>query len=117
MSFASLHFAIFLPLVVLGYFHLPTRFRWILLLIASWYFYAVWSPVFLLLLLYSTLASWLGGFAIAGARARRAAKTWLWVAVVAIIAPLFLFKYVNFVNEQLAELLALPRARAVDITL
>jgi D-alanyl-lipoteichoic acid acyltransferase DltB (MBOAT superfamily) len=115
MSFASLHFAVFLPLVVLGYFHLPLRFRWLLLLVASWYFYACWEPIFLLLLLYSTAASWAGGFAIAGASTRRAAKAWLWVAVVAIVAPLFLFKYFNFVNAQLATLLALHEPRAFNI--
>jgi D-alanyl-lipoteichoic acid acyltransferase DltB (MBOAT superfamily) len=116
MSFASLHFAIFLPLVVLGYFYLPARFRWFLLLAGSWYFYATWEPIFLLLLLYSTLASWGGGFLIAGSASRRGAKTWLWVSVAAVLAPLFLFKYFNFVNAQLASLLGLHEPRVFNVT-
>ena len=116
MSFASLHFAVFLPLVVLGYFHLPERFKWRLLLAASWYFYASWEPIFLLLLLFSTVASWVGGFLIAGSASRRSARAWLWAAVGAVLAPLILFKYFNFINAQLAELFAMHRPRVVDVT-
>ena len=116
MSFASLHFAIFLPLVVLAYFYLPGRFKWPLLLAASWYFYASWEPIFLLLLLYSTVASWVGGSLIAGSDSRRNAKAWLWISVAAVLAPLVLFKYFNFINAQLAELLALHRPRVFDVT-
>lgn len=40
MLFNSWQFLIFFPVVALLHFIIPYRFRWILLLIASYYFYA-----------------------------------------------------------------------------
>ena len=39
MLFNSLHFAVFFPVVVLLYFVLPFRARWVWLLASSFYFY------------------------------------------------------------------------------
>ena len=43
MLFNSFEFMIFFPLVVIGYFLLPPRFRWAFLLGASYYFYMCWK--------------------------------------------------------------------------
>ena len=55
MLFNSLEFLVFFPVVVGLYFATPHRFRWALLLAASYYFYASWRPEYLLLIVASTL--------------------------------------------------------------
>lgn len=52
MVFNSLEFLIFYPAVLILYFLVPTKFRWILLLAASYYFYLSWNVelVFLIVL-------------------------------------------------------------------
>ncbi len=55
MIFNSLHFALFFPTVVLLHFLVPMRYRWVLLLAASYYFYMAWKPIYAVLLVASTL--------------------------------------------------------------
>ena len=50
MSFNSIHFFIFFPLVTITYFVIPRKKRWIWLLFSSYYFYMSWNPKYLLLL-------------------------------------------------------------------
>ena len=61
MLFNSIDFLIFFPIVTLLYFLIPYRFRYIWLLIASYYFYMAWNPVFVLLMFASTFISYIGG--------------------------------------------------------
>ncbi|HRZ39470.1 MAG TPA: MBOAT family protein, partial [Candidatus Omnitrophota bacterium] len=50
MLFNSPQFIIFFPIVVLLYFLCPYRFRWVLLLCASYYFYMCWEARYALLM-------------------------------------------------------------------
>ena len=50
MLFNSLEFCVFFPIVVFLYLILPARVRYIWLLIASYYFYMSWNPVYALLI-------------------------------------------------------------------
>ena len=43
MIFNSFEFLIFFPIVLFLHFVLPTKIRWIALLIASYYFYISWK--------------------------------------------------------------------------
>ena len=61
MLFNSLHFLMFFPIVTLIYFIIPQKIRYVWLLIASYYFYIAWNPVFSLLMLASTFISYIGG--------------------------------------------------------
>jgi alginate O-acetyltransferase complex protein AlgI len=38
MLFNSIHFVFFLPVVIVLYYLIPHRFRWLMLLLASYYF-------------------------------------------------------------------------------
>ncbi|MFC1707552.1 hypothetical protein ACFL59_12185, partial [Planctomycetota bacterium] len=51
MLFTSIAYAIFLPVVLLLYFALPNRWRWALLLAASYLFYMWWRADFALLIM------------------------------------------------------------------
>ncbi|HEY9871460.1 MAG TPA: MBOAT family O-acyltransferase, partial [Candidatus Obscuribacterales bacterium] len=94
MLFNSFQYLVFLPIVLLLYWCTPARLRPALLLLASYFFYASWNPIFLLLIIGMTVANWLFGFVIAWARATK--KFWLVLALVANIATLGYFKYSNF---------------------
>ena len=61
MVFNSVQFLIFLPVVLLVCFGLPKRIRYIWLLAASYYFYACWNARYALLLLLSTITTYLCG--------------------------------------------------------
>ena len=52
MSFVSLEFIIFAALVVPLFFWMRQNLRWLLLLGASYLFYAYWQPIYLLLILF-----------------------------------------------------------------
>lgn len=61
MSFTSLGFLCFLPAVTALYWLCPRRWRWAVLLAASYGFYMSWAPWTGLLLAGATLLSWLAG--------------------------------------------------------
>jgi len=62
MVFASLEFiTIFLPLFLILYSLVSSKFKNTVLLLSSWVFYGWWSPVFLILFMGLTLNGWLGG--------------------------------------------------------
>lgn len=61
MLFNSTQFLIFFPIVVLLYYVIPKKFRYIWLLISSYYFYMGWNPRYALLLLFSTAVTYVSG--------------------------------------------------------
>ena len=54
MLFNSIQFALFLPIVFALYWLTPQRFRWALLLAASYYFYMSWNAKYIVLILLTT---------------------------------------------------------------
>ena len=58
MSFTTVQYALFLPLVVALHWVLPRRLRTPLLLVASYVFYASWAWRFCLLLAFTTTVDW-----------------------------------------------------------
>jgi D-alanyl-lipoteichoic acid acyltransferase DltB (MBOAT superfamily) len=103
MLFNSLQFYIFFPIVVLGYFLLPHRARWIWLLAASCYFYIAFVPVYILILCFTILVDFVSGIIIEKSQGRRR-KVFLTLSIVANIGALAFFKYFNFLNESLASI-------------
>lgn len=106
MLFNSYEFLVFFPAVVLIYFLLPHRARTVFLLIASYYFYMCWSPVYALLMAFSSLVTWLSGILIEHTRKKHPEKEGtgkLWVALSFIInlSILFFYKYFNFIVTDL----------------
>ena len=64
MTFTSFHFVVFFPLVILLYYLLPARYRWMLLLAASAFFYWVFSWQCLALLFGMSVLNYLIGLRI-----------------------------------------------------
>ena len=122
MLFNSWQFAVFFVIVFFSYFALPHRFRWILLLIASYYFYMSWNPELVVLISGVTLETYLAARMISTpGRSQRARKAILAVSVTIPLLLLFFFKYFNFFAGAVAEALtriSIPvRSPALDIIL
>jgi D-alanyl-lipoteichoic acid acyltransferase DltB (MBOAT superfamily) len=106
MLFNSLHYLIYLPIVVSLYFALPHKWRWLLLLIASYYFYMCWKAEYAVLMVISTLLAYTSGLGISRSENPRVRKAWLWGCISILLTILFTFKYFNFVNNSLHAILA-----------
>ena len=61
MLFNSVDFLIFFPITVLIYFIVPAKLKNFWLLAASYYFYMCWNPEYALLILFSTVITYLCG--------------------------------------------------------
>lgn len=104
MVFNSFAFLIFFPVVAAVYYLLPLKGRNVWLLVASYFFYMYWSPVYGLLLLYSTAASYAGGIAISRAKTSAAKKTSLAICLIMCFSPLIYYKYANFIMGSVNDL-------------
>ncbi len=107
MLFNSFHYLWFFPLVVLLYYLLPHRARWVLLLLASYYFYMCWNPVLIVLIVFSTAVNFFFSLKIDGAKTKRRRKRFLWLSVAVNFGLLFVFKYLIFVSDSLSVLFGL----------
>lgn len=99
MLFNSWHFVAFFPVVCGLYFICPYHKRWLLLLIASYYFYMCAIPGYALVLLASTGVDYFLGIKIADSEQQAAKRRWLWASVAMNLGVLFGFKYFNFFSE------------------
>ena len=111
MVFSSLTFLfLFLPLSVLLYYLLPWRgYRNMLLLAFSLVFYAWGEPQYILLMLLSSLAAYLGGLLLEHWKNRpRARKITFWITTALVISNLLIFKYLNFFCDNLSAVLGIP---------
>jgi alginate O-acetyltransferase complex protein AlgI len=108
MLFNSFEYAVFFAVVLFVYFRLPVRPRWPILLIASYIFYMGWQPLFVLLLMFSTVVDFVGGVVIDTAKSKLARRLALVTSVSINVALLAFFKYYNFfatnVNEAASTL-------------
>lgn len=106
MLFNSFSFAIFLPIVFVVYWTVPHRVRWILLLIASYYFYMSWNVKYVILILFTTVVSYTASRLIEKNYSYIWNKIFLYAAIVSCIGVLFFFKYFNFFSESINRLFA-----------
>lgn len=105
MLFTSFNFLVFFPTVLVLYFLLPQKFRWVFLLLASYYFYINIKPVYALLLAGVTFTTYLFTNLIAKTSSERRKRQLLIADIIITLLPLFFFKYFNFVNEGVFVLL------------
>ena len=96
MAFTSYIYLIFVPLVLLCFYLTIHRFRWIVLLVASYSFYMFYKPEFGLIILSSTFICWITSILIAGTANKQKRKFLLIIGIVGDAGILFTFKYYNF---------------------
>ncbi|MBN2681765.1 MAG: MBOAT family protein [Bacteroidales bacterium] len=105
MLFNSLEYVIFLPAVILLYYLTPWKLRWILLLFASYYFYACWRVEYLGLIAFSTLIDYYAARKMGKIDEKKRRKPWLVLSLFTNIGLLFFFKYYNFASESYVVLI------------
>ena len=105
MLFNSFPFLLFFLIVTPLYYLTPHRGRWLLLLIASCYFYASFIPAYLLILFAIIIIDYIAGRCIEPATGKRR-KAFLLLSLVANLGTLALFKYYNFFIGNINHLLA-----------
>ena len=107
MLFNSFEFLIFFPIVCLIYFLLnKNKFQNPFLLIASYYFYMNWKPIYAFLILTSTIVTFFCGFFVGRYKEDKIKKKlFLFISLVINFSILFLFKYYNFINESVWEVM------------
>ena len=110
MLFNSINFLIFFPIVVLIYFVLPHKTRWVWLLVSSYYFYMSWNPKYVLLLTASIVITFFTGLMIdktnklSDERKKTfLRKLWVFLSFFLNLAILFFFKYFNFVFDSMSR--------------
>lgn len=104
MLFNSLEFLIFFPIVIALYFAISPKYRWILLLVASYYFYMCWNYKYIILIAFSTLVDYFAAIYMSRAGTKNRKKFFLYLSLVSNLGLLFFFKYFNFFGENINEL-------------
>lgn len=107
MSFVSVVFCLFLPVVFAAHY-LARNHRWqnTVLLIASYLFYGWWDYRFCGLLLAGSLIDYWAAQGIASSKTPRARKLFLLVSLIGNLGLLGFFKYFNFFTDSLVTLIA-----------
>ena len=111
MLFNSVDFMLFFPIVLLIYFIVPKKIRYIWLLAASYYFYMNWNPVYVLLLLGVTAITYvcsifIGKIKTSSIKKHSIRKVFLCGGIVINLIILFYYKYFGFLIENLNRLFA-----------
>jgi alginate O-acetyltransferase complex protein AlgI len=105
MTFNSLNYFLFLPVVYLVFYAVGERARWCVLLAASLLFYAAFRvPYLLAVLALVTLTSYCFGLWLDQASSPRTRRLLLWCGVAVNVAILVLMKYLPFLAENLRAL-------------
>lgn len=95
MLFNTLHFLLFLPCIIGLYYLVPNKLRWILLFLASCYFYMVFYPPYILILFVVILIDYVCGLMMEKKEGFRK-KLFLLLSIIGNIGILGYFKYSNF---------------------
>lgn len=105
MIFNSVHFIFFFIATTILYYALPHRFRWAFLLAISCYFYMVFRPIYILILAGTIVVDYVAGLFLESTTNPRRKKIFLVASIIANVGVLAVFKYYNFINDNLTELL------------
>lgn len=110
MLFNSLDFLIFLPIIFFLYWFVTKnnlKFQNLLLLVASYYFYACWDWRFLFLLMFSTFLDYYTGLKMQNTIVISRKKFWFWLSIIVNLGFLGVFKYYNFFAKSFVEVLSI----------
>ncbi len=103
MVFNSLHFLVFFGIVTSAYFLLAHRFRWMLLLGASCYFYIASQPIYLGILGFTIVVDYFAGIYLERFEGRTK-KLFLAFSLLANVGVLAVFKYYGFIVTNISHL-------------
>ncbi len=106
MLFNSYEYLLFFPIVIIIYYLIPkVNLRVLFLVIASYYFYTCWNPIYLFLILISTATDYLIGIFIYKSSTEIRRKLLLILSLTVNLGILFYYKYYNFLGENVELLI------------
>ena len=114
MLFNSIPFLIFFPIVAGLYLLLPKKIKPMWLLLASYYFYMSWNYKYVVLILFTTLVTYVAGLLIGKADALPKKKLFLTLGLVLNFGLLFFFKYFGFFLENVSRILSVFKIGVID---
>ncbi|MEO6393107.1 MAG: MBOAT family O-acyltransferase [Pyrinomonadaceae bacterium] len=108
MSLTSGGYLVFLALVFFAHWLLAgsRRLRVLFLLLASYYFYALWNPKFLILLFAISTVDFLTSLGMGRSEKPGVRKLLLFISIFTDLGALFVFKYFNFFSNSTANVMA-----------
>ena len=104
MLFNSIEFWGFFAIVFASAFLVPRKTRWLVLLLASYFFYGYWKREYLLLLALPTLVSYFSARGMAAAPPGRRRRLWLAMGLIVSLGLLFVFKYLDLFRQAVHDL-------------
>ncbi len=114
MSFNSFQFLVFFPIVVILYYAIPKKIRPIWLVIASYYFYMSWNAKYAVLILTSTIITYLSGILL-GKAEKVSSRKWIVAgSFITNLGILVMFKYFAFFLSNLNKVLGILHVSAID---
>ena len=114
MLYNSFSFLLFFPIVATFFFLLPHKIRQGYLLVVSYFFYMNWSPTYSLFLVFVTLVSYVGAQILqkfCESDNDKLRRVVLASTLLLCFSGLFIFKYLNFLNDSLWGLFSLMGIR------
>ncbi|MCI7443880.1 MAG: MBOAT family protein [Clostridium sp.] len=117
MSFDSITFILFMTIVFIIYWFINNKYRWILLLIASYYFYLSWDVKGIFLIISTTILSYSSAILMEKINEKEKRKLVLFFTLLIALGILFFFKYFNFFNNVLGEILKIFSIKFHPMTL
>ena len=106
MIFNSFNFIVLFPLIFLLYYAIPAKYckaRNMFLLLVSYLLYLQWKPVYVLILLGVTAATYYSALLVEKAKRPKRILT---AGVLLALLPLAFFKYFNFINDSISDALS-----------
>lgn len=99
MSFTSFEYLLFFAIACFVYFIIPKKTKNYWLLACSYYFYMCWNPKYALLMLFSTIITYISGLLIGKSNNYKKKKIWVFLSFFINIGILVVFKYYTFLID------------------
>ncbi|MBR3468577.1 MAG: MBOAT family protein [Lachnospiraceae bacterium] len=96
MQFNSVQFLVFFPIVVGIYFLIPKKFKYLWLLVTSYFFYMSWNAKYALLIAFSTIITYLAGLFLGKTDDKKKKNLIVAASFTVNLGILAFFKYFDF---------------------
>ncbi|MCL4164560.1 UNVERIFIED_CONTAM: hypothetical protein GTU68_024768, partial [Idotea baltica] len=103
----SIQFVYFFTVVLTVFFLSPYKWRWLVLLISSYYFYMSWNVDYVFLILFTTVVSYIAALKISNTDSKSKKQLYLTISVISSLGVLFFYKYFNFFGSSLNDFFGL----------
>ncbi len=104
MLFNSFEFLLFFPIILIGFYAIPHKYRWLWLLLGSYYFYMAHEFELVILLFISTCVDYFCGLRMPTA-SKKNKIFYLLLSIFVNLGILFSFKYLSFFTSSIQGLL------------